>query len=586
MFSSSSSDFTTPGKRTVTAGGFKVEIDLTSKVLAVHTPITYGSDEAQLSPTLGRQDSTEPVSAAVLVQKAKVFDDGLYAAIEIAAQEGAGRHGGKAALLASVGRALAGANPAEAGQAQDIILGAARLGHVDVTDIPDAVEARVQRAVEEFLADEGLSKPISFYTWSAELVSVFQQDRMLQRAIADPRAIEAVAAALRADPAARTAYEVHLRLVSRLTNRFGMADLRKLLQARDPRTVDPPKEGICFLPPSVAHETEVGKELYGDRPIPGGFVLSDELIRRIRSREIDLQPHAESGWYDYQWWSLEPLVVPERMAEAERLEFNDEYKKLLLELFKGLLTLTRETHIKQLMTMRVGAAMGTPQFVSYIAPALSAEPLVTFYLRRALSYRFVRGVLDEAFGPGQLEGFHRLTQAGPAPASLAEELSGMEMLFLGAHVTVSRQLGLAPDAAAGSDLTMNEAANRFESWICEQHMDPDLGLDLRAMVPVYYDIERRKTKVWVFLGWSYRPISVTFARPPKATVLNHAGEPVLDPRIGWDGLHGLLAYPVTAELYVDRILDRDEFRSLCDACKTRSKIIASLTGSPDGQGKS
>jgi hypothetical protein len=39
------------------------------------------------------------------------------------------------------------------------------------------------------------------------------------------------------------------------------------------------------------------------------------------------------------------------------------------------------------------------------------------------------------------------TEAGPAQMSLAEELSGIETLFLGAYVSVSRELGLAPDTA-------------------------------------------------------------------------------------------------------------------------------------------
>ncbi len=90
----------------------------------------------------------------------------------------------------------------------------------------------------------------------------------------------------------------------------------------------------------------------------------------------------ESGWYDYQTWALEALVIPERMAEGERLELDDEYRKLLLELFKGLLTLTRETHIKQLEIPMVGAALGGREVYIDIAPALAAEPLATFYLRR------------------------------------------------------------------------------------------------------------------------------------------------------------------------------------------------------------
>jgi hypothetical protein len=265
------------------------------------------------------------------------------------------------------------------------------------------------------------------------------------------------------------------------------------------------------------------------------------------------------------------------MPEGTRLELDNEYRKQLLELFKGLLTLTRETHIKQLeIPLCTAARLGREVYID-IAPALSAEPLVTFYLRRALGYRYVRDVLEDTFGPGQLERLHRLTQSGPTPASLAEELIDMEMLFLGAHVTISKQLGLVPDAASGASASASAATDRFADWAQNLHSDPDLSLDLRAMVPIFYDVERRKTKAWVFLGWARRPIVVSFARPPEATILDLNGQPTRrHPNIRWGALYARLPYPVTAEVYVDHILDREEFRSLCDACGTRTEIMRQL----------
>jgi hypothetical protein len=51
-----------------------------------------------------------------------------------------------------------------------------------------------------------------------------------------------------------------------------------------------------------------------------------------------------------------PLVIPEKMPEAPRLDLDASYRRQLLELFKGILALTRETHIKQLEIPAVGAA--------------------------------------------------------------------------------------------------------------------------------------------------------------------------------------------------------------------------------------
>jgi hypothetical protein len=588
VHSTAVNEFVVPGRRTVTCDGFKVELDLSNQVLAVEAPIDWdldfervepGPSEAPLSATLGPIDVTALVSASVLAHKAKIFDDGLSAAVELAAQEGSGRHGGKAALLAALGRTLAGADPSVAGSAQSLLLGAARVGQVPVDGAPPEVAAGAQRAVRAFLADKVRSTPVGFYTWSRQLGRIFQQDRMLQSEI-DTAGIRAVASALRADPSARAAYEHHLRFVSRLTNPFASPDLRTLLEAWDRGNADAPEGGMRFFPPSVARETELIKKLFGTDSIPDGFVLADEMIRRIRSRELDLAPGDESGWYDYQTWALEALVTPERMPEGERLHLDEEYRKLLVELFKGLLTLTRETHVKQLEISVAGLAVPHREVYIDIAPALSAEPLVTFYLRRALGYRYIRGVLEDTFGPHELERLYRLTEAGPVHMSLSAELTGIETLFLGAHVSVSRELGLVSDPATGSDASANEAADRFAAWLRELESDPDLNLDLRAMVPVFYDVERRKPKVWAFLGWARRPITVSFARPPQATIYDSKGRLLLDhPPIRWDALHADLPYPVSAELYVDRILDRHEFRKLCDSCGTRSEILRHLDAS-------
>ena len=48
--------------------------------------------------------------------------------------------------------------------------------------------------------------------------------------------------------------------------------------------------------PSRAYETDLATELYGDRPIPDRFDLADEMIKRLRAREIDLRPKPTSGW--------------------------------------------------------------------------------------------------------------------------------------------------------------------------------------------------------------------------------------------------------------------------------------------------
>jgi hypothetical protein len=101
------------------------------------------------------------------------------------------------------------------------------------------------------------------------------------------------------------------------------------------------------------------------------------------------------------------------------------------------------------------------------------------------------------------------------------------------------------------------------------------------MVPVFFDRARRQTKVWVFLGWSQRPVTFWYATPP-AVELTRDGKPAKadEAEVVFGNTYQSIAYPVTAEVYVEEILDRAEFRRHCDRFKTRSEILKNLRASP------
>ncbi len=332
--------------------GYHVRVDLSKQVIAVDVPQDRGfardhgsRDEAPISPTL--VSGPEFVSASVLAQKAKQFDDGLYAAVELAAQNGAGAFAGKFSMLSALARAIATHPVERTGDADLVLLAACKLGNLHA-DIPQQFEPAVRSAVSEFLADELRSKPIGFYTWSDQLSSIFRQDRMLQTELKGEAGIAALARAIHGDKKVRATYEGYLTLVSRLTNQLAGRSLGGPLHTLDSGGSDFPSNGLAFFPASRAHETDLVKKLYMDRPIPDDFSLVEEMVKRIRSKTIDLTPTTASGWYDYQTWSLETLVAPERAAEAGRLKLEEAYRKQLEEVFKGILALTRETHVKQL----------------------------------------------------------------------------------------------------------------------------------------------------------------------------------------------------------------------------------------------
>jgi hypothetical protein len=252
--------------------------------------------------------------------------------------------------------------------------------------------------------------------------------------------------------------------------------------------------------------------------------------------------------------------------------FGTRYRKHLEDLFRGALALTRETHAKQAGGGRGGYA-GPRERPIWVAPDLSVEPLPSVYARRADAYRFVRSVLEEAFGAEGLQRMHRLALEGRVAAGLADGLAQMERLFDGAATIASQEIGLHTPPA------ITDAVDEFQRWRAGVASDPDLVRDARMMVPVFYDIGREKTKVWAFLGWQTTPVDVQYRAEPVILGTERGASEKRDgdlPPVLFTGSHYGLPVPVMAEVYVSRVLDRDEFRRHCDCFRTRAAILAHL----------
>ncbi|MCE9582666.1 MAG: hypothetical protein K8T20_09255 [Planctomycetes bacterium] len=551
--------------REIEQDGVRLRIDAGPQVISLDCPDDVEWSNPGLVPSVAAAHPWGFVSGSVLAAKAKAFDDGLIAAVELAMQAGAGTFAGKSAFLAAVSAKFA--DP----RVSALIHGARQLG--SGTPPPSALAAATQQVVGDFLRDERLSKPLGFYTWSAALEKIFQQDRLLQTELPDAAAFTDAARALQPH---RAAYETWMSLAERLTNPFTRPDLRAALRDLDRGASPEFRRGVAFSPPSESPEGALVKRLFATRPIPEGFNLADALIAEIRKGSVDLSPKPDSGWYDRIAWSLETLAAPDRGPEATKLDLQKNYRDTLTELFKGILALARESHVKQLEEPRAGCGPPRPK----IRPQLSAEPLPTHYLRRALGYRFVREVLESTFGAAALRDMRRLTADGPVAIPLPDELASTEELFFGAHAASCAEIGLPADPQ-----TPAQAAARFAGWVKDLAADPDLKTDNRMMVPVFFDVQRKQVKVWVLLGWTSRPLKASFKTAPKVEILATAEKK------GWFGIgkkkaeapaiefetatHSLIT-PVTAEVYVTQRLNRQEFRAHCDKYRTKEEILANL----------
>ena len=537
--------------------------------------LSFQKVEADLFPTIKsiRRSGTDFVSASILVAKAKQFDDGLFAAVEYLCQKGTESFVSKRKLLQCVAESLKGLSKEKEidkkslNYCRGFINAAANLGGQQLSETKE-VQIQADQIKSDFLSNQPQSEPIGFYTWTKDLSKIFQQDRLLQKKIDTDEKIRLLSRGLSKDNNILAAYKTYLSFVEKLTNPFPpeYCDLSKLKDIQK-------KKKYSFFPPSQAHETELIKKLYGNRPIPDGFSLIDAFIQKIQEGRIDLALKEDSGWYDYQVYALEPFVNHGSMPEVKKLYFGNRYKQELVDLFKASISLTRETHIKQLEVPEVGESEPLPSIKIY--PELSIEPIATYYLRLAKSYGFVRKLLESTFENNALKNAHRLTASGEVSKSLSQELLNMESLFYGAYQIVSQEIGMDIQLQERGKQEKEADEKYAREWIRTFTDDPDVGTDNRMMVPVFYDKLRKKTKVWVVLGYAVKPLSIWYSQKPKVTVTDAEGKKA-EADIEFESSQKSLIYPVSAEIYVNKILNRSEFRSLCDKYKTHSAILKAL----------
>ena len=575
--------------RIIRQQALEIKLDLSTQVLGLDIiddredkdwgelegPLPFQKIEADLFPTIKsiRRDGTDFVSASILVAKAKQFDDGLLAVVEYLCQEGTKSFVSKRELLQRVAESLKvlakekEIDKKSLNYCRGFIIAAANIGGQQLAETKE-VQIQAEQIKSDFLSNQPQSEPIGFYTWTKDLSKIFQQDRLLQKNIDADEKIKLLSRGLSKNKNVLTAYKTYLSFVEKLTNPFPpeYCDLSKFQDIQK-------KKKYSFFPPSQAHETELIKRLYGNRPIPDGFSLIDAFIQKIQEGKIDLAPKEDSGWYDYQVYALEPFVNHGSMPEAKKLYFGDKYKQELIDLFKASISLTRETHIKQSEVPMVGESEPLPSIKIY--PELSIEPIATYYLRRAKSYGFVRKLLELTFGNSALKNAHRLTASGEVSKSLSQELLNMESLFYGAYQVVSQEIGMDIQVQERGEQEKEADKKYVREWIRTLTDDTDVGTDNRMMVPVFYDKLRKKTKVWVILGYSVKPLSIWFSQKPKVTVTDAEGKKV-EVDLEFQRTRKSLIYPVSAEIYVNKILNRSDFRSLCDRYKTHSAILNAL----------
>ena len=574
--------------REVTTAGYRVKIDIKDQIISLDAPTLREVLLGELNPKIETEAEENFVTASMLALKAKEFDDGLCAAVELTASSRDGNSMiGKKHLLEMVAEALAEsptleptATAEDTSNVNNVIFAAEKLSGGTVA-IPDGLKDSVEREIRTAL-ESGSSKPIGFYTWSPELAMIFRRDRLLQTPLLGSGGIARLVKAMRTNANSASEYKKQMELATALSNPFDGDDLRAYIEGKPlPPDNSPESHRLHFLPPAKSVEVQFCRQLFGDGTIPEDFNLADKLIEAIRKGDISLRPDKNAGWYAYQQWALEPLVVPDKTAEIKHLRLEGGYRQKLDEMFKTYLAFTRETHAKAFGGGGGAGATGG-KVILYIDPQLTVEPLATYYLRRAESYAFVKKALLRSLGAETLKKMHRLTEHGPSPMSLFSELDSMESLFAGAYLVAWEDLGLPTSELQKLDgqVISAEKGRTFRTWVKMKNYDPDLNADARMMVPIFYDSDKNKIKVWIFLGWLKTRIIGSFDKSPSVVSVTPVSQeakksketPLVEfSETGWSD-----SMPVTTEICVDRVLDRNEFRRLCNENKTIGQILKAL----------
>jgi hypothetical protein len=454
---------------------------------------------------------------------------------------------------------------------------------VEVTD-----EARKQQLLTKFESNPLQSKPLGFYGWTPELQQCWRFLKFFQSPfpLADGPGLDApraMADAIVADAALQADYQKAVTFYSRLTNPLLDVSLLELAGNADPAALAARQEaaglhtGVAVFPSSTSREQRLFEALF-----PGGLPpnadLMKELIKAVRSGDVNLAPEADSGWYDYQAYALEVFLLPDRGEESAKLLFSGRYKQRMMDAFAALMTKRRETHVRQLGVAEAPTAMPPAN----LSPRLRIEPNATYYLRTARAYAFLEGFLIEAMGQEALAQLHGLRETGQRELNLAEELAAQRNLFYGFYLIACEDIGL-PSTVGADELPDPEAAlSAALAWLEDWSSDADLAVDTRVIVPVAVDPPRGATNVWGTVGVRLAKLDVAFDPQFGPSIRPEGSTEEWQLADSWTLESKTYLIPVdefvSAELPRLDCPTREEFRRICNEAGTADKVREALTG--------
>lgn len=575
------------------------EVNQSDAIIALNVQMVREDQERlllQLQPTYAELQSLAPESfgaEAILPSvnmvdgKVKQFDDGLFAALETMALRGS------ADCIASypdMFRRWLKQLPADSEAAAFLQVGISLANDGkkgEELEIKNSGAAEKYR--KKFAMDAAKSKPISFYTWSEDLKNCWHFMNFFETSFPlDSPVLKDLQSVLAKDQELLTAYRLAVAHYSGLSNPGADLSLADLVDVNlsDQAAVNAKAQSIglkvnliSIFPEATSRESELINKLFPNG-IPSGSDLMMELVRRIRSGEVDLTPRSSdslrpSGWYDYQVYALETLLLSEKGEEFNKLLLSRSYKQRMLDAFKAMITKRRETHAR---TMNVDAKAPAARPLESIQPRLRVEPAPTYYLRTARSYQFIEQHLTKTLGPDCLKKLKGLKQSGEREMNLADELASMKQLFYGLYLVSCDDIGLKPSLSQTDEVDQAKAYESASSWLATIWSDPDMSVDTRVAVPVFFDRINQRTHLWITTGVRLTKLDTRYATPPRIRPAGSSDDwQVVEPNKLKSSLY-LVAVDEFAQIELSgiRTISREELREALPSGKTREEVISIL----------
>ena len=484
-------------------------------------------------------------------------------------------------------------------------------------EVPGALSDAVEETINQFLGTPLFSEPMGFYNWSTDLQDIFRQDRFFQSYLDDSGlapVVEdtgfgkfvAITVAIQNDPELASAYDTIMGLYEVLTNPYAhysprglvdyvsgsesLNDVGAVLDAFAAEHKDlgsPCGPRFALFPSSKSKETVMYEALYCNASPPPGVTIIDLFIDRIRSGAIDLTPDSDSGWYDYQTYALETLLVPENGPESDHLMLTAAYKKKLIDTFKSILTQNRETHVKQIdIAIGMGAAAEPVVVKVDLYPKFPVEPFPTFYLRTARAYRFLIAALEAGLGEDFLSLTGRLRDDGSMDETpLPQAIRDKARLLYGLYLLTADSLGMERALLEDELLEFPEMDSIAVAmaWLEDWSTDEDMLSDPRVIVPVALDAASGRAIYWAIIGVRALKARAAFfaGYEPEVLSLTPAPDSAVDeckfgsfvPAEYWLLTEKQVEVRIPAGVVPP---SRDDLRALCDELETEEAIVEAL----------